>query len=490
MKERVCSIGWASVDITPDRPVCVAGQMYPRISSYVHDPLTATVLALDNGDQHCVLVSADVVNFPAAAVAAFRQQLRDIPGLDPMRVCFAATHTHNSMRCAEDPHINNSRRFFGEDRGIAWNPPGDILYGQEEQDFVGQRLALAVAQAWASRSPGGLAFAQDYAAVGFNRRPVFSLKNGGEASKIYGACSQDNFLRFEGASDHLAPMLFTFDARGGLTGVAVNVNCPAQVYELHSFLSSDYWMDARVCIREKLGNVFILPLCGAAGDQNPLDLMRLSRTNEEPLALWSRQTGEVFRNFDMARECRAIGRRIADAVQRGYEEARGAIRTAIVFRYERLRLSLPIRQVTEADYKEALVRLDDARARLPAGQPMTMEDYLQVYEPMGVVLRWERQNQNPDYAFDVHVIRLGNAVLATNPFELFAEYGIRMRARSRAAHTLLVQLCDDAGVYLPTRAAVSGGSYSAKPATSILGPEGGDALVKETLMAIDRLFDR
>ncbi len=488
MSMKSFSVGWASVDITPDRPVMVAGQMYPRLSSYVHDPLTATVLTLDNGDEQYTMVSADVVNLNAHAVASFRARLAHIPGLDPMRVSFNATHTHNSLRCAEDPHISHSRRFFGADRSIAWNPPDNLLYGQDEVDFVGERLALAVEMAWKGKRPGGIAFASDYAAVGFNRRPVFSLDSGEEIAKMYGACSQDHFLRFEGASDHLLNILYTFSEDGRLTGAAVNVNCPAQVYELHDFLSSDYWADARSSIRNRLGNIYVLPLCGAAGDQNPLDLMRLSKYNEEALRLWNQQAGEVSRNFDMARECQAIGERIGEAVGRGYQTARNAIRYSLNFRYEKLHLSLPIRAVSEADYQEALVMLASADKRLPHGVPMSMLDYIQVYEPMGVVLRWERQQTSPNFDFDVHIARLGNAVIATNPFELFAEYGIRMRARSKAAHTFIVQLCDDAATYLPTAAAVRGGSYSSKPATTVLGPDGGTALVEETLRTIGRLF--
>lgn len=42
-------IGWAQTSITPDRPVFHSGQIYPRVSQYVHDPVTATALALESG---------------------------------------------------------------------------------------------------------------------------------------------------------------------------------------------------------------------------------------------------------------------------------------------------------------------------------------------------------------------------------------------------------------------------------------------------------
>jgi hypothetical protein len=42
-------LGWATVDITPDRPIFLAGQMYTRVSQYVQDPITATALVVENG---------------------------------------------------------------------------------------------------------------------------------------------------------------------------------------------------------------------------------------------------------------------------------------------------------------------------------------------------------------------------------------------------------------------------------------------------------
>ena len=46
MNPRTLLIGWAQTSITPTRPLLMEGQMYMRYSQYVHDPLTATALAL------------------------------------------------------------------------------------------------------------------------------------------------------------------------------------------------------------------------------------------------------------------------------------------------------------------------------------------------------------------------------------------------------------------------------------------------------------
>jgi len=45
--EHLLYVGWASVDITPEKSVNLVGQMTKRISQSVLDPLTATALALE-----------------------------------------------------------------------------------------------------------------------------------------------------------------------------------------------------------------------------------------------------------------------------------------------------------------------------------------------------------------------------------------------------------------------------------------------------------
>ncbi len=119
---------------------------------------------------------------------------------------------------------------------------------------------------------------------------------------------------------------------------------------------------------------------------------------------------------------------------------------------------------------------------------MDLAAQVKAYEAIGVLLRWERQHTEPDYTFTCHIIRIGQVALVTNPFELFTEYGLQIRARSRSEQVFVIQLCDNAGVYLPTQAAIEGGSYSSKPATTLLGPDQGQVLVHENLRAIKSLW--
>ena len=103
--------------------------------------------------------------------------------------------------------------------------------------------------------------------------------------------------------------------------------------------------------------------------------------------------------------------------------------------------------------------------------------------------RWERQKAEPKpaYAMEMHVVRIGGAVVCTNAFELFTEFGIRIKARSKAEQTFVVQLVGPGG-YIPTARAVAGGHYSAIVHSNLVGPEGGQMLVDETVKAIDGLW--
>ena len=106
-----------------------------------------------------------------------------------------------------------------------------------------------------------------------------------------------------------------------------------------------------------------------------------------------------------------------------------------------------------------------------------------------VVKRYERQQNGPvsPYEMELHVIRLGDVVIATNDFELFTDYGVQIKSRSQAVQTFLVQLAGP-GSYLPTTRAASGGGYSAIVQSSLVGPEGGQVLVERTVNAINALW--
>jgi hypothetical protein len=104
-----------------------------------------------------------------------------------------------------------------------------------------------------------------------------------------------------------------------------------------------------------------------------------------------------------------------------------------------------------------------------------------------VLDRFELQEAQPTVPVEVHVIRLGDMAIATNPFELYLDFGIQMKARSKAVQTFVVQLAGG-GSYVPTERSVAGGAYGAIPESTEVGPKGGHELVERTLDLLDSLW--
>lgn len=486
-KTQQLNIGWAQVDITPYKPVYMVGQMYQRISNYVHDPITATALVFDNGEEQAILVSADMTEVPQHSMEEIKKNLSSYKGIDLSKISIHVTHSHNSTDFYEDFFRNDFESVFGRDIMPEIVIPENVLAYKKAQEFLVKKLTWLIGQAFENRKPGGISYSQDYAAVGFNRRPVFEA-DGKKETKMYGDCSESGFKRFEGGVDHSADMLYTWDTNGTLTGVMVNIPCPSQVYELHSFISADFWAPTRDAIRERLGNVYVLPACGAAGDQNPLDLVRISKDNKKALAEWGSQTKEVFRNFDMTYECTMIGERIAEAVVRGYKKARNYIEYNPELKHEVIDFCLPLRMVSKEDFIKAYQKVEEIKRSYSKENPLSMKELVGSFEIQGVVLRWQLQQKTAEYCFKAHVLRIGNVAVATNPFELFHEFGMRIKARAPAEQVFVIQLANGMGGYLPTEDAVGGGSYSSKPASTMCGPEAGDLLVEKTLKAINNMW--
>jgi hypothetical protein len=445
-------VGWAERDMTPERPAMLQGQMYRRIAKEAMDPLLVTALAIEGGDPRdtAIIVSCDLVGIPEALQRAVRERLgARLPSVAAEKVFLNATHTHTSLVLQRGPYPM---------------PEGGVMTPEECMELVANRAAEAAAEAWERRAPHATGAAFSHAVVGHNRRAVYA----DGSAQMYGRTDREDFAWIEGYEDHSLDLLFTWDKAGRLAGVAIDIPCPSQVDEHLEVFSADFWHDIRVELRARLGEaVHVLPLCGAAGDISPHFL------------LYRREEEEMRRRRGLS-ERREIALRVAEAVSRALE-ATAPQAGDLPFAHRVQRLELTPRRITreerdwaEAEYQRA-AREHDATSWWPQRLRAVVEcfDGHRTAEPVPV---------------EIHALRVGDTALATNPFELFLDYGLRIKARSPAAQTMVVQLAAGTGSYLPTERAVRGGGYGAMPAVSAVGPEGGQELVEETLRMIGELF--
>lgn len=475
-------IGWGHADITPSWPVMIAGQFPVRISEGVKDPITATALVLQRGDEHVVMVSCDLVAISDELRQAVAGRVaEETTGLDTKRIIMNATHTH------EAPEI----RPTGQLAANTAKPPGVELKIEPVDryvEFAADRIAQAICQAWEGRRPGKVAYGMSYAVVGRNRRWVDVE---GRAT-MYGNTNTPAFSHIEGYEDHSVNVLITYADTGEPTGVVVNVPCPSQVEEHLYVISADYWHETRMEIKRRLGeDVFVLGQPSAAGDQSP-HLLYEKAANERMLSLKGRTEREE------------IAMRIASAV----DDVIGCVKETasgdVTLEHMRRVIELPVRQVTEEDVNWAVEEAEKWRERFEEEKRRLEEDpaareqprwyvavtaaYRHMYWLLAVRDRYEWQKTHPTVPAEVHAVRVGDVAFATNPFELYLDYGVQIKARSPALQTFIVQLCGNYA-YLPSPRSVGGGGYGSWAPSTLVGPEGGRKLVEETLGMLGELFD-
>ncbi len=99
------------IDITPEKPVRMSGYASRKdLSSGVHDPLSARVLAFELAGKRLVLVSTDLIGFYDGTAESMREALLREFDLEPSELFLTAIHTHAGPTLtidAERGHPNN-----------------------------------------------------------------------------------------------------------------------------------------------------------------------------------------------------------------------------------------------------------------------------------------------------------------------------------------------------------------------------------------------
>lgn len=491
MKDKLL-IGWAEESITPDIPVRLAGQFFERISEYVETPVTVTAMAIESQNEQMVICSCDLVSIGTNLIELVRERLAGTAGLDPQKVILSATHTHTSLLYNRNGMNSLStldilRRYLPENKQYVEHVGGEYMDGDAALVFLAERISSAVIRAWEGRKPAAYAQGFGRAAVGMCRRVVYD----DGSAKMWGDTDSPNFVELEGGNDSGIELLYTFDEDGKLTGVAANVACPSQVVEHRSFISSDYWGKVKILLREKFGeDLFVLGLCGAAGDQCPRDMIRWVQPETPVDDPNIKRENPTKRNadpsmFDIAGTWK-VGRRIVNEILAAYEEI-GEKKEGEILRHQVLAVDLPIRRVTIEEYNAATKTITDY-IKESKDAAMNFADNAAMHIHAGTISRYEFQQDHDIHTIEVHVARLGNIAFATNPFELFLDYGNQIRARSRAGQTFLIQLACGSNSYLPTEKAERGSHYSAYVSSGITGHAGGDILVRKTVEEMNKLM--
>ena len=496
-------IGWGEVSITPDKKISLAGQFAERISEYVEKPLTATALAIDSGDDQAVLVSCDISSICWGLLRSVRETLAgNTVGLDVNKIVLSAIHTHTGPKYAaqrsrgDATNSANNRKIlesylapgqkYVEKVNVSSNP--DIATNEEVTALLVERISQVVLDAWNSRKAGSFTNAFGRAAVGMCRRAAYS----DDTAQMWGDTNTAVFDALEGGNDSGIELLYMFDEEKKLTGVVANLACPAQCVQHRLFVSPDFWGEVKVRLRKYFGpDVYLLALCSAAGDQCPVDLIRWVEPESDLNDPNCKRNDPPKRKadpsmFDLAGMYKA-GKRIANEIIEVYEEGLDTAQEDPVFEHRVQDMMLPLRRATLTDINRAKAGIRDY-LRDKQGKDVDYNDVANMQVHLGIMNRAVLQEKLDVLPTEIHMIRLGTIAMATNPFELFLDYGNQIKARSAAEQTFLIQLANGAEGYLPTEKAERHGHYSAFISSGKVGHAGGEQLVRQTLQNIREMF--
>ena len=418
-------VGWTTVDITPSDPVVLDGSGYKRVTKEVEDPVTATVLALETRDGDRVIEQAIMITFDLVRMT---KEVHE--GLQRVAAEKLKDFDSRKLFCGVThthcgPSISYEKTGPGQLYDISDRT--DVMTPQQYILFLYEKVGAGIVEAWQSRKPAGMSWGLGQAVVGYNRRLSYV-----DGSAIMGFdTARPDFSHVEGYEDHAVEMLFFWNADQKLTGMLLNIACPSQVGR--KAISADFWHQIRQGIKAKYGpQIHVFAQCAAAGDQCPAPIIR----SKAEKAMLER------RKIPLKQE---LANRVLRAVDDVWPTAQADIQTRPVFGHRVIKTEIP----NKNSFNEA---------------------------------RWMPSK----VAVELHVLRLGDVAMATNPFELFLDYGIQIKGRSKAVLTFTSQITCDLQGYLPTRRAVTGGDYSA--ANFTVGPRGGSALVEESVQAINSLW--
>ena len=473
-------IGWASRDITPKGKVNLSGQFYPRITDKVRDPLSVTALTVSNRNDAFIFVSCDVVQNAALVIdkarAGIKNKNPDFP-IDKLVINVTHTHTAPDIRGAVDYATLDQ-----EDRKGLQSPEDNL-------NLLVNGIVEAALESWEARKPGMFAWGFGNAEVGRNRRMVylkdFQVEHQGDPGKVieknarlYGNTNVPDFSHIEGYEDHNVNFIFTFDMNKKLTGSIINIACPSQESEQLYMASADFWHEVRLLLRGKYGNdLFILPQCAAAGDQ-------ISRP------MRNRRAEERMRDLKNMDSRQIIAQKIGAAFDDAFSWAPRDIRAEAPIVHSTREIQLSRRMPSEEEYSKNLKWIKEYEA-MPMLDPREKRFLSRC---KNTVKRYEDMKNGIDLyqTMELHAIRLGDIAFATNSFELFLDYGIRIQERSPAIQTFIVQLAgkgvEFGGSYLPSRRAELGGGYSASVYCNQVGSKGGQELVDASIAELDKLW--
>ncbi len=444
-------VGTATVDITPAAGLPLVGNFRDDYAARgTHDPLCAKAMVFaDPSGAKAARVVLDLCLLDRENVAAMRRHIAANCDVPPQNVMIGATHTHSGPP-------TSSHLEFGFDL--------DSIKPQIEEILT--KAAASVVLANANLAPAELAVGYGSEnRVSFNRR---LRRKDGKTQMNWEALlpgfEADEIDEPWGTADPELICL-TVQREGRPTGAAVNFGLHPAILAGDNWLySADFPGYLAEAMKKTLGHDFFCQFInGCCGNVNHIDY---TDSNQG-------------RGFGMAQR---VGYMLAAAAHQAIAARKPAAAGPLRVASEMVGLDRMKISPQQRDWSEKV--LAEAAKCPPQGQVDGLPDayYAKTYLSM-----FEKQNQADQV--EVMSIRIGDVALVGLPGEVFCEFGMDIKKRSPAAHTLVGELCCDSIGYLPTKESFQQGGYEPLTGSTFYEPCAGEKLTSAALAQLQRLFE-
>lgn len=427
--------GAATSNVTPALGGAIVGGWAPFPATHIHDELHARCLVLDDGTARLAIVVVDSLGVPRYVLDEAKRLAAEHTGIAVDRILISATHTHSATTAL----------------GARWSPADYDLAPKLDayQSFLATRIADGIRRAAANLQPAQIAWGR--AALPeevFNRR--WLMKPGPHLANPFGGMDRAQMNPAVGSADLIEPAGPT-DPEIAFLAVRTPEGRPIAVlgnYSLHyvggvpqGHVSADYFgvfarTLARLLGEDRGDSRFVAMLSnGTSGDINNVDV----RGGQARLPAYERMERVA------TRAAAEVYQGLQHLVWRDHVPLAAAQRTVTLQRrpitpelaaWTAAALARPV--AAPAHPRE---RIYAERIRGSAGAPPTLDVLLQAF-------------------------RIGDLAIATFPFEVFAEIGLEIKAKSPFAQTFTTSLANGSEGYLPTSRQHALGGYETWIGTS------------------------
>ncbi|WP_437185568.1 hypothetical protein SH668x_002679 [Planctomicrobium sp. SH668] len=446
--------GAAIAVINPDMGDLIVGNFGMPPATSIHDDITARCLFLDNGEERVAIVMVDSVGVPHYIFDAAREKIAADKSIPSVNILMAATHTHSATSSA------GASRFTAD-------PEFDHY-----QKRVVNGIYEAVKQAHAKLQPAKIGFGSFIEPSHLNNRrwhvtnPELLINPIGTTDKVRmnPPSGSPELLRPAGPVD---PQ-FSFISVRTLEGEPLSLFAN---YSLHyvggvpnGVISADYFAVYNNEIGTLLNNG--KPVEGFVGLYSNGTSGDVNNINFQPRG--QKSYGAFERMNEVAKQL---------ATRTAVEEANIPYQTWVPLRFAQTELKLQVRQ-PDAQLKEFVTGVLNETPGV-GGRHSLEEVYAR---------RIHQLMEGPDEIdAKLQSIRIGDQVINTIPFEVFAEIGMELKEKSAFPATFNVSLANGSFGYLPTPAQHELGGYETWLGTNNVQIDASEKIVDALLQLHEQL---